>query len=37
MKIWLDGKLVEQEEAKTSVFAHGTLYGDGIFEGIRFY
>ena len=37
MKIWLDGKLVEQEEAKTSVFDHGTLYGDGIFEGIRFY
>ena len=31
MKIWLDGKLVEQEEAKTSVFDHGTLYGDGIF------
>ena len=37
MKIWLDGKLEEQEEAKTSVFDHGTLYGDGIFEGIRFY
>ena len=37
MKIWLDGKLVEQEEAKTSVFDHGTPYGDGIFEGIRFY
>ena len=32
MKIWLDGKLEEQEEAKTSVFDHGTLYGDGIFE-----
>lgn len=33
----VSGKLVEQEEAKTSVFDHGTLYGDGIFEGIRFY
>lgn len=37
MKIWLDGDLVEEEEAKISVFDHGLLYGDGIFEGIRFY
>ncbi len=37
MKIWLDGKLVNQEEAKVSVFDHATLYGDGCFEGIRFY
>ncbi len=37
MKIWLDGKLVDKENATTSVFDHGTLYGDGIFEGIRFY
>jgi branched-chain amino acid aminotransferase len=37
MKIWLDGKLVEKSEAKLSVFDHGTLYGDGVFEGIRFY
>ena len=37
MKIWLDGKLVNEEEAKISVFDHGLLYGDGIFEGIRFY
>lgn len=37
MKIWFDGKLVEKEKAKVSVFDHGTLYGDGIFEGIRFY
>ena len=37
MKIWLDGKLVDETEAKLSVFDHGTLYGDGIFEGIRFY
>lgn len=37
LKIWLDGKLVEQEEAKISVFDHGLLYGDGVFEGIRVY
>ncbi|MBQ9835485.1 MAG: branched-chain-amino-acid transaminase [Akkermansia sp.] len=37
MKIWFDGKLVDQEEAKVSVFDHGVLYGDGCFEGIRFY
>lgn len=37
MKIWFDGKLVDQEEAKVSVFDHGILYGDGCFEGIRFY
>lgn len=37
MKIWLDGKLVDESEAKISVFDHGLLYGDGIFEGIRFY
>lgn len=37
MKIWFDGKLVEPEEARVSVFDHGVLYGDGCFEGIRFY
>lgn len=37
MKIWLDGKLVDRDEAKVSVFDHGLLYGDGCFEGIRFY
>ncbi len=37
MKIWFDGKLVERDEAKISVFDHGVLYGDGCFEGIRFY
>lgn len=37
MKIWLDGELVNESEAKISVFDHGLLYGDGIFEGIRFY
>lgn len=34
---WLDGKLVNEEQAKVSVFDHGLLYGDGVFEGIRFY
>ncbi len=35
--IHLDGKLVPESEAKISVFDHGLLYGDGVFEGIRFY
>lgn len=35
--IYLDGKLVPEAEAKISVFDHGLLYGDGVFEGIRFY
>lgn len=34
---WLDGKLVNEDEAKISVFDHGLLYGDGVFEGVRFY
>ncbi|MCF7733722.1 MAG: branched-chain-amino-acid transaminase [Akkermansiaceae bacterium] len=37
MKIWLDGKLVDETEAKISVFDHGLLYGDGVFEGLRCY
>ena len=37
MKIYLDGSFVEKEDAKISVFDHGLLYGDGIFEGIRVY
>lgn len=37
MKIWLDGTLVDREDAKISVFDHAALYGDGVFEGIRFY
>ena len=37
MKVWVNGELVEKEEAKLSVFDHGTLYGDGVFEGIRTY
>lgn len=34
---WLNGKLVNREQATVSVFDHGLLYGDGVFEGIRFY
>lgn len=37
MKIFLDGRLVDKADAKISVFDHGLLYGDGIFEGIRIY
>ncbi|MEK6715569.1 MAG: branched-chain-amino-acid transaminase [Candidatus Omnitrophota bacterium] len=37
MKIYLNGKLVDKNEAKISVFDHGLLYGDGVFEGIRSY
>ena len=34
---WLNGELVPPAEAQVSVFDHGLLYGDGVFEGIRFY
>ncbi|HUJ71141.1 MAG TPA: branched-chain-amino-acid transaminase [Verrucomicrobiae bacterium] len=37
MKIYLDGKYVPESEANVSVFDHGLLYGDGVFEGIRLY
>jgi len=37
LKIWLDSKLVDEKDAKISVFDHGLLYGDGVFEGIRVY
>ena len=37
LKIYLNGQIVPQEEAKVSVFDHGLLYGDGVFEGIRAY
>jgi len=37
LKIWLDDKLVDKADAKISVFDHGLLYGDGVFEGIRVY
>ncbi len=36
-KIWIDGTFYEKAEAKVSVFDHGLLYGDGVFEGIRAY
>jgi branched-chain amino acid aminotransferase len=35
--IWLNGELLPPEKAKVSVFDHGLLYGDGVFEGIRLY
>lgn len=35
--IWMDGALVPEDQAKVSVFDHGLLYGDGVFEGIRVY
>ena len=37
MKIYIDGKYYDERNAKVSVFDHGLLYGDGIFEGIRAY
>jgi branched-chain amino acid aminotransferase len=37
LKVWIDGKLVDRDEAKISVYDHGLLYGDGVFEGIRAY
>ena len=37
LKVWLNGDLVDREDAKISVFDHGVLYGDGVFEGIRSY
>ncbi len=36
-KVYINGKLYPKEEAKVSVFDHGLLYGDGVFEGIRCY
>lgn len=35
--VYIDGKIFKKEEAKISVFDHGLLYGDGVFEGIRTY
>jgi branched-chain amino acid aminotransferase len=37
MKIYINGKFCDRNEAKISVFDHGLLYGDGIFEGLRVY
>lgn len=35
--VWINGKLVPSAEASVSVFDHGLLYGDGVFEGMRIY
>jgi branched-chain amino acid aminotransferase len=37
LKIYINGQFVEKEDARVSVFDHGLLYGDGVFEGIRSY
>lgn len=37
MKIYIDGEFYDRREARISVFDHGLLYGDGVFEGIRIY
>src|SRR3984957_19411615 len=37
LTIYIDGQFYPEADAKISVFDHGLLYGDGIFEGIRFY
>jgi branched-chain amino acid aminotransferase len=37
LKVWIDGKLYDKADAKVSVYDHGLLYGDGVFEGIRVY
>ena len=37
MKVYINGTLYDKDDAKISVFDHGLLYGDGVFEGIRLY
>jgi branched-chain amino acid aminotransferase len=37
MKVFIDGRYFDERNAKVSVFDHGLLYGDGVFEGIRAY
>ena len=37
LRVWINGTLYEKEQAKVSVYDHGLLYGDGVFEGIRSY
>ena len=37
MKVNINGTLFDQKDARISVFDHGLLYGDGVFEGIRSY
>ena len=36
-RVWINGKLFDKADAKVSVYDHGLLYGDGVFEGIRIY
>jgi len=36
-KVYIAGKLYDKADAKVSVYDHGFLYGDGVFEGIRIY
>ena len=36
-RVYISGKLYDKNDAKISVFDHGLLYGDGVFEGIRSY
>ncbi len=35
--IWMNGRITDAADARVSIFNHGLLYGDGVFEGIRFY
>jgi branched-chain amino acid aminotransferase len=37
LKVWIDGELFDKDDARISVYDHGLLYGDGVFEGIRVY
>ena len=37
LQVYIDGQFFDEGNAKISVFDHGLLYGDGVFEGIRFY
>ena len=34
---WIDDSIIPADQASVSVFDHGLLYGDGVFEGLRFY
>src|SRR5437660_478030 len=36
-RVWINGKFYDKADAKISVYDHGLLYGDGVFEGIRIY
>jgi len=36
-RVYINGKLYDKADAKVSVYDHGLLYGDGVFEGIRIY